>query len=110
MKTHIEKYNILFDICSCKCRDYDMCRCIKEKRIPFAEIVFFIDLRTESRMHIKIDRTYLLHHKAELHQLESKFIYNMFVLQITLLYLELYTTLLKYFIHVLQSQFNLTIL
>ena len=58
LKIHIEKYNILFDICSCKCRDYDMCRySIKEKRISFAEIVFFIDQRTERRMHINIDRT-----------------------------------------------------
>ena len=33
----------LFDICSCKCKDFNNCRCVKDKKVPKIEHAFLKD-------------------------------------------------------------------
>ena len=37
---HVEKYNTLFDICSCKCNISIKCNCDHSSRVPTAEVEF----------------------------------------------------------------------
>lgn len=43
---------ILFDICSCKCTDINVCICDKNKKVPLIERTFLCDQRTERKMRI----------------------------------------------------------
>ena len=47
---HIQKYDILFDICSCKCINMDNCKCAKDSKVPTKERDFIIDQRSNRRM------------------------------------------------------------
>lgn len=40
----------LFDIATCRCVDYDKCKCIKEDKIPVEERKFLIDQKHERRI------------------------------------------------------------
>lgn len=40
----------IFDICSCKCRDFTACSCPPDKKVPIAEREFLHDQRTVRRM------------------------------------------------------------
>lgn len=40
----------LFDLCSCKCKDLELCKCSKDQKIPKEERAFLIDQRTERKM------------------------------------------------------------
>ena len=51
LKTHGNKYNIIFDICSCQCKF--TCRCKKENKIPPCKISFIKDQRSSRILVIK---------------------------------------------------------
>lgn len=40
----------LFDITACKCKEFALCNCSKEKKVPKGERAFITDQRTERRM------------------------------------------------------------
>ena len=51
-RIHFAKFNILFDISSCKCDVLEVCRCPREFRIPVAEREFMVDQRGSRNMNI----------------------------------------------------------
>jgi hypothetical protein len=56
-KVHL---NILFDIASCKCLNFEFCTCPREKKVPFLERNFLTDQRNDRKMFIgaiDIDKT-----------------------------------------------------
>ena len=56
VEKHIQNYNILFDICSCKCDTY--CKCPRQKQVPPIERSFLDDQRTKRIEFIVLDRLY----------------------------------------------------
>lgn len=48
----ITKSATLFDIASCKCKDFGVCKCGKNKTVPARESSFLVDQRTVRRMAI----------------------------------------------------------
>lgn len=67
----------LFDIATCRCVDYDKCKCIKEDKIPVEEREFLIDQRHERRMVIggvDIRKTQQLKRKAERRERQQKYL------------------------------------
>lgn len=53
----IHQKSTLFDISSCKCKEFESCRCPPSKRVPVLERGFLSDQRTVRMMHIdRIDR------------------------------------------------------
>lgn len=42
--------NIIIDICSCKCRDFNNCHCVMDKKVPAIEREFLTDQRTSRKM------------------------------------------------------------
>lgn len=52
-KDIIRQSKLLFDICSCKCKDFLLqCNCSKERKVPKEEQAFLIDQRTGRKMMI----------------------------------------------------------
>ena len=56
-KRHFEKYNILFDICPCKCSISKVCHCDVKERVPEAEAEFLQDQRTTRMRTIQLRNT-----------------------------------------------------
>ena len=54
---HVEKYNVLYDISSCKCRNFNLCDCIESTKIPFDDRIFIEDQRSTRKMIITASRT-----------------------------------------------------
>ena len=53
----IRHSRVLFDICSCKCKQIQLCCCPREKNVPKEEQMFLLDQRQERKMQIGgIDR------------------------------------------------------
>jgi len=56
VKTKVEKFKeeaqVLFDIAACKCADFKLCSCSKEKKVPAKEQQFLTDQRSARRMAI----------------------------------------------------------
>ena len=53
----IQHRRVLFDICSCKCKQIQLCCCPREKKVPKEEQKFLLDQRQERKMRIGgIDR------------------------------------------------------
>lgn len=53
----IQDSRVLFDICSCKCKQIELCSCLREKKVPIEERKFLLDQRQERKMRIGgIDR------------------------------------------------------
>ena len=46
------KYNILFDICACKCDLPRLCSCEEEQRVTPVEVEFLLDQRTTRNLYI----------------------------------------------------------
>ena len=44
----------LFDICCCKCLNFDLCECSEEKRVPIQRRSFLVDQRTNRQMKISL--------------------------------------------------------
>ena len=53
-RIYFSKFDILFDISSCKCDILELCRCARECRIPVAERDFIVDQRGPRNMTIDI--------------------------------------------------------
>ena len=43
---------LLFDISVCKCKDFEQCRCPKDRKVPKEEQIFLIDQRNKRKMFI----------------------------------------------------------
>lgn len=53
----IQQGKLLFDICSCKCKDFQQCKCPRERKVPKEEQGFLMDQRSQRKMMIGgIDR------------------------------------------------------
>lgn len=46
----LHQSKVIFDICSCKCKQIGACCCPKERKVPQLEHQFLIDQRTERKM------------------------------------------------------------
>ena len=57
LANHIEKYDVLFDICTCSCHlEVSPCICIRKFRIPQAEVYFITNMRSNRTMRIDKSR------------------------------------------------------
>lgn len=50
MQDFHESSEKLFDVSSCKCKDFESCSCPKDQKVPKEERAFLIDQRTERKM------------------------------------------------------------
>ena len=56
----------LFDICACKCLDFERCTCTLKNRVPLAEHDFLCDQRSDRRMVIaELDKATTILNKKE---------------------------------------------
>jgi len=47
-----DRFDVLFDFCSCKCKNFRICACLREKKITKTEKNFLMDQRNDRKMFI----------------------------------------------------------